>query len=583
MEIRLSTKLQQYFVFFPFSLAFLVLFFNNLNEVNPVIIVEGLDRLSRDLSKIGSSSQITNFSTLIILISLFINYFIFLNYKNFNSIQLNIESYLYNLLRLFFSNLFSITFSMYLLRIYVNRPRLLIYITIFTIFIFSFNFLVKKILLRKLAFNLFTIFLISSSLYYSFGSNLTYSLKTEVPVSNEEVSDIFIGKSYEDSNCYEWLGSEQNLECLTGAYVEDVQYFTNPINNVIKFKNNYYFISVDGKIYINNPNEIFLNIENQVRSRNELENGNEEGMFGLAFHPTENFFITSYTDMANNLIFRIFQIDSSNNVIYENSEIVFSVPSSINTHFGGNVIWSDHFKDFILSIGDMDQPHLINSFYNHEPIDTTSPRGKLLLLNSTDFSPELLASSNLNNSRKDIIGYGLRNPWQTLEYDGYLFVPDIGLGVEEELNVINLKDLKDQIPILFGWPYFEGSIDNDIKFSEIYLWDDSKPTSPLDFIQQNSVRPSLYYQHNTPEVYRAAIIGGGIITDKSSKYFEHYIFGDYLSKEIFAYDFKNTRLLQIPLPSGINSFITSVKIYDEIEDTIIITTGSDEVIKITLP
>ena len=136
---------------------------------------------------------------------------------------------------------------------------------------------------------------------------------------------------------------------------------------------------------------------------------------------------------------------------------------------------------------------------------------------------------------------------------------------------------------MFGWPYFEGSIDNDIKFSEIYLWDDNKPISPLDFIQQNSVRPSLYYQHNTPDVYRAAIIGGGIITDKSSKYFEHYIFGDYLSKEIFAYDFKNTRLLQIPLPSGINSFITSVKIYDEIEDTIIITTGSSEVIKITLP
>ena len=101
----------------------------------------------------------------------------------------------------------------------------------------------------------------------------------------------------------------------------------------------------------------------------------------------------------------------------------------------------------------------------------------------------------------------------TLEYDGYLFVPDIGLGVEEEeeLNVINLKDLKDQTPILFGWPYFEGSIDNDIKFSEIYLWMTNKPISPLDFIQQNSVRPSLYYQHNTPDVYRAAIIREGLL------------------------------------------------------------------------
>jgi len=72
METKLSTKLQQYFVFFPFSLAFLVLFFNKLNEVNPATIVEGLYGLSEDLSKIGLSTQVTNLSTLIILISVFV-------------------------------------------------------------------------------------------------------------------------------------------------------------------------------------------------------------------------------------------------------------------------------------------------------------------------------------------------------------------------------------------------------------------------------------------------------------------------------------------------------------------------------
>ena len=251
----------------------------------------------------------------------------------------------------------------------------------------------------------------------------------------------------------------------------------------------------------------------------------------LLFIP-ESSFITSYSDMKNNLVFKKFLMNASGSPVNENSEIVFSVPSSVTSHFGGNIIWSNHFNDFILMLGIWTKHIQFILFYNHEPIDTTSPRGKLLLLNSKRPNPYLLSSTNLNLPRKDIIGYGLRNPWQTLEYDGYLFVPDIGLGVEEELNVINLKDLKDQTPILFGWPYFEGSIDNDIKFSEIYLWDDNKPISPLDFIQQNSVRPSLYYQHNTPDVYRAAIIGGGIITDKSSKYFEHYIFGDYLSKEI---------------------------------------------------
>jgi hypothetical protein len=583
METKFIIKLKQYVTFFPFSLAFLILFFNNLNKVNPEIIVEGLDRLSEDLSKIGLSTQITNLSTLIILISLFVNYFIYLNYKNFNDTQLDIELYFYNLLRLFLSNLFSITFSLYLLRIYINRPRLLIYITIFTIFIFSFNFLAKKVLRKKLIFNLFIIFFASSALYYYLGSNLADSLTFEKPVSPDQVSDIYIGKSSDNLECFEWVGSQHKLECLTGAYVEDVIYFPSPINNVVNFNNNYYYISVDGKIYLNSPDEVFLNIENEVRSRNEIEEGSEEGMFGLAFHPTESFFITSYTDMENALVFRKFQIDSSNNAIYENSEILFSVPSSVTSHFGGNIIWSEHFEDFILSIGDMDQPHLKYSLYNHEPIDTTSPRGKLLLLNNRISTPDLLSSTNLNLPRKDILGYGLRNPWQTFEYNGYLFVPDIGLGVEEELNIVSLKNLQNQDPILFGWPYFEGSIDNKIKSSDIYFWDENTPVSPLGYIQQNSFKPSLYYQHNTPDVYRAAIIGGGIITDKSSNYFEHYVFADYLSKEIFAFDFNNSKLFQIPLPEGINSFITSVKVYGEIKNSIILTTGSVEVIKIVLP
>ena len=101
MKKTFVTKLKEYFVFFPFSIFFIILFFNNLNENNPQIITDGLERLSLDLAKIGSATQITNFTVLVIIISLFINFFVLLNYKNFVETQIDLVSYFYVFLRLF--------------------------------------------------------------------------------------------------------------------------------------------------------------------------------------------------------------------------------------------------------------------------------------------------------------------------------------------------------------------------------------------------------------------------------------------------------------------------------------------------
>ena len=57
----------------------------------------------------------------------------------------------------------------------------------------------------------------------------------------------------------------------------------------------------------------------------------------------------------------------------------------------------------------------------------------------------------------------------------------------------------------------------------------------------------------SPENFRAAIIGGAVIDDPLSDYYENYIFTDYLSNELFAYDFKNNKLFTIPLPN-LNTF-----------------------------
>ena len=95
--------------------------------------------------------------------------------------------------------------------------------------------------------------------------------------------------------------------------------------------------------------------------------------------------------------------------------------------------------------------------YNHsDPLDTTSPRGKILFLNKQDSNPDLLALEKNQSPRNDILAFGLRNPWQTSEYKNFLFVPDIGNSLEEELNIVDLNKFKNgSKPYLFGWPLTE--------------------------------------------------------------------------------------------------------------------------------
>ena len=207
-------------------------------------------------------------------------------------------------------------------------------------------------------------------------------------------------------------------------------------------------------------------------------------------------------------------------------------------HYSGNLIWSNYFSDFLLSVGDMGDPYAA--------ANTTSSKGKVIFLNKsleTDLTPLINDASNtspLNN----LLGFGLRNPWKTSEYKNYLFIPDVGYQTTEELNVVDLESFKN--PVYFGWPYYEGNLKNpNLEFSPIYQWEEDEPNDFGRYATQNTFNPQVFYSHLGSETYRAAIIGGGVIEVENSKYFERYIFADYLSKEIFSYNFKNNTLQQI--------------------------------------
>ena len=45
------------------------------------------------------------------------------------------------------------------------------------------------------------------------------------------------------------------------------------------------------------------------------------------------------------------------------------------------------------------------SLFNSEPLDTTSPRGKIIFLNKRLTNPDLLAVDNVYESKKNILAY----------------------------------------------------------------------------------------------------------------------------------------------------------------------------------
>ena len=81
---------------------------------------------------------------------------------------------------------------------------------------------------------------------------------------------------------------------------------------------------------------------------------------------------------------------------------------------------------------------------------------------------------------------------------------------------------------------------------------------------------------------RAALIGGDVVSDSNGKYYEHYIFADYLSKELFVYDFKNDELFQFPLPLEFDSYITALIVHPEDPNKTLVTTGQGDLIEITI-
>lgn len=199
----------------------------------------------------------------------------------------------------------------------------------------------------------------------------------------------------------------------------------------------------------------FLDIREQVDDQ-----GNEEGLLGLAFHPdykTNGYFYVNYTaSNPNRTVISRFKVSSDPDKADASSEkeiLTFRQPYS--NHNGGQVSFGpDGF--LYIAVGDggsggdpqrngQNRSTLLGSILR---IDVDRQEGG----NQYGIPPDNPFAKNKNGYREEIYAYGLRNPWR-FSFDtenGRLWTGDVGQNAWEEIDIIEKGGN-------YGWNTMEGN------------------------------------------------------------------------------------------------------------------------------
>ena len=346
-------------------------YFFSLIEKNSVsIITSGLVNISNDLSKIGFSSSI-NISIKILSFTLVVFNFVFIFYKysNFENFKDPVEL-IKNFIYLFFINTGSIFAILYLFRFYnFSRFYLILQIILFPIFTYFIIFLLEKSSEvfknnKKISYSIFTV-LLSFLIIGIFNQLSKGTTKVEVSQEFDEETLPAIELNLDvdaNSNCYKWSGSNNFSECLKP--IEVIELFdvgTSKVTNFVNFNDNTYIVFSNGVIKVLRENSIFEYLDISEFVKNDAS---EAGLYDIAFHPVEDYFLISYSNLANELVVK--KINNIAKPNLENPVELINIPNSVDNHYCGSIEWSDTFGDFLLCVGDMG--------YSQNSIDTSSQR-----------------------------------------------------------------------------------------------------------------------------------------------------------------------------------------------------------------
>jgi glucose/arabinose dehydrogenase len=248
----------------------------------------------------------------------------------------------------------------------------------------------------------------------------------------------------------------------------------------------------------------------------------EQGLLGLAFHPTADLAYVNYTDTNGDTVVAEFGVDPAT-ARFDRDSIreVLTIAQPYSNHNGGQLAFG---PDQLLYIGVGDGGS--GGDPERHALDLTDPLGTILRIDPTPAgdAPFTVPADNpfVGTAGADptIWAYGLRNPWR-FSFDpltGDLWIGDVGQGEFEEINRSTATDRRDAARgANFGWSAFEG----------FERFNDDQPTD-------GAVAPLFVYDHADG---RCSVTGGTVARGETVPDLARwYLFGDYCSGQIWALD-----------------------------------------------
>ena len=301
--------------------------------------------------------------------------------------------------------------------------------------------------------------------------------------------------------------------------------------------NRLFIVEQGGVVRVAQPgsgtSSVFLDIRAKVTA------GGEQGLLGLAFHPSHaqngRFFVYYTRSGDGAIVIAEYRVSANRDVAIADEAMLLTIPHPVNTNHNGGMLAFG--PDGYLYVGVGDGGSANDPPNNAQNLDALL--GKILRLDVDHDSQGAPYAVPADNplvglpGRDEIYAYGLRNPWR-FSFDrvtGVLWVADVGQGAREEVDMPVVRGGN------YGWRIYEGS--------------SCSGNDPLLCNPANYQLPIFDYTHDGG---RCSITGGYVYRgNQQALPAGTYVYGDYCSGEIFAWNGVERTVL-LDTPGNIASF-----------------------------
>ncbi len=262
----------------------------------------------------------------------------------------------------------------------------------------------------------------------------------------------------------------------------------------------------------------FLDINSLV-----IDNGNERGLLGLAFHPhyaANGYFYVNYTNNAGETVVARYTVSQNPDLADPNSaSVLITISQPYANHNGGMLAFGPYDGYLYIGMGDGGSA----GDPDNRAQNDSELLGKLLRIDADSAQPYAIPPDNPyvgpGDPRDEIWAKGLRNPWR-FSFDrltGDLYIADVGQSAYEEIDFQSILSTGGEN---YGWRLMEAS--------HCY-----NPPSNCD--SEGLTYPIHEYTHGGSP-FRCSVTGGYVYRGSNLDGLQGtYFFADYCSGQVWSF------------------------------------------------